>query len=107
MDAFMQIITFGFIAFVSFVLSIAFATQEQNIVGLLFGVVELLFGVLSSLVWACALKSSGKADWFLLGLVRYTPAALIFYAMLTAGVVCIGINFGLIIKQLDLSSSKE
>lgn len=107
MDAFMQIITFGFIAFVSFVLSIVFAANKQNIAGLLFGVVELISGVLSSLIWACALKNSGKTDWFLLGLFRYTPAALIFYAMLLAGVVCIGINFGLIIKQLDLSSSKE
>ena len=55
--------------------------------------------MLSSSAWAYALKISGKVDWFLLGLLGYTPIALIFYTMLLVGVVCIGISLSHIIKQ--------
>ena len=42
--------------------------------------------------WMCALKVSGKTDWYLLGLLGYTPAALCFYALFIAGAVCAGMN---------------
>ena len=102
MDLLIQIILFGFIAFGCFVSSVvflAFTTNKRPIVGLAFGVLELIFGALSSAVWAYALKISGKIDWFLLGLLGYPPIALIFYTMLLVGVVCIGINLRHIIKQ--------
>lgn len=102
MDWVTQILTFGFSILGCFVFSIAFivfTAKKPHIVGLAFGALELILGVLFSSAWAYALKISGKVDWFLLGLLGYTPVALIFYTMLLVGVACIGVNLWFIVRQ--------
>lgn len=93
MDYFWQIVGFGFLALGLFGCSLVLAKQKHYIAGLVFGVLELLAGAVSCRVWMLALKVSGKSDWFLLGLLGYTPVALIFYAMMGAGILCVVLNF--------------
>ena len=92
MDWLTQILIFGFAALLFFIGSIVFACKKEFSRGLLFGVLELVSAVISSGAWAWALKVSGKADWFLLGIRRYTLLSFIFWDMLAVGVVCLVIN---------------
>ena len=92
MDWLTQILIFGFVALLFFIASIVFACKKDYARGLLFGILELVAAAISSCTWAYALKVSGKADWFLLGIRRYTTLSLIFWDMFAVGVVCLAIN---------------
>lgn len=91
-DLFFQIVVFGLLAFLMFVLSAVYTKREKHRIGLAFGVLELLSAGISSSAWAWALKVSGKVDWFLFGLRRYTLFALICFAILIAGMLCVAVN---------------
>lgn len=99
MDWFYQVIVFGLCAFLMFVLSAVCAKRKRHGMGLAFGVLELISGVISSSAWAWALKVSGKTDWFLFGLFGYTPFALICIAMLAVGILCIAVNLRGLVKE--------
>lgn len=107
MDWVTQTLGFGFLALPLFGLSVLFAWRKKYKLGLLFGGLELISGGVSCAAWAWALKVSGKADWFLLGLLGYTPAALIFYAMLVVGIVCLIANFRGLVRVLDASMDQK
>ena len=92
MDWLTQILIFGFAALLFFIGSIVCACQNKYYLGLLCGILELVSAVISSGAWAWALKVSGKADWFLLGLRGYTLLSFIFWDMLAVGAVCLVIN---------------
>lgn len=92
MGWFLQIVVFGLLAFLMFVLSAVYTKREKSRIGLAFGVLELLSAAISSSAWAWALKVSGKDDWFLFGVRRYTLMALICIAMLVTGILCIAMN---------------
>ena len=92
MDWFLQVFVFGALALAFFLFSLALLKRKQNIAGLAAGMLELLSGTVSCGAWMWALKVSGKTDWLLLGLLRYTPIALVFYAMMSAGVLCVFLN---------------
>lgn len=100
MGWFFQVIFFGILAALMFGVSVDFVKAKRCVTGLLFGVLELLAAAVSSGAWAYALKISGKADWFLLGIHRYTPIALICYAMFAVGVWCVAMNLWGIVKHL-------
>lgn len=100
----MQMLGFGFLAFIMLLLSATFAWRKRYKLGLLFGGMELIAAGVSSSAWAWALKVSGKIDWFLLGLMRYTPIALICYAMFAVGTICLIVNFCGFIKDLDAAA---
>ena len=89
MDWVMQILMFGFAAFICFVFSAVFTARRQHIAGLIFGVLELVPAAVSSWAWADALRSSGKGDWFLLGILSYPVAGLIFWCMFAVGILCV------------------
>lgn len=101
MDWVTQILVFGFLAFLLFVLSAVFTRRKKPGLGLLFGALELISAGISCSAWAWALKVSGKAGWFLLGLLSYPPVALIFYAMLAVGVACLAAGFCGLTKASD------
>lgn len=107
MDWFLQIITFGGLAFLFFVLSEASKRKNKFIRGVFFGCLELLAAVVSSSAWAWALKVSGKRDWFLFGILGYTPVGLICYAMFVVGVWCIVTNTRGISRQKSTAGSAE
>lgn len=92
MDWFFQVVVFGLLAFLTFVVSAIYTKKQKFKIGLAFGVLELISAVISSSAWAYALKVSGKTDWFLFGLRRYTVFALICYAMLATGMICVAVN---------------
>lgn len=102
-----QILGFGLLAFIMFVLSADFAWIKEHKLGLLFGGLELISAYISSSAWAWALKVSGKSDWFLLGLFGYTPIALICYSMFIVGIICLIVNFCGLIKRLDASGEQK
>lgn len=89
----------GLVAFVFFILSVACAWKSKHPAGLAFAFLELLAASVSSAAWMYALKVSGKTDWYLLGLFRYTPIALIFISMFVVGAICVIVNVRGIIKS--------
>ena len=101
MDWVTQIFAFGLLALALFIASLVFFRLKKSRAGLICGVLELVSGAISCAAWADALKVSGKRDWFLLGLLGYTPIALIFYAMIGCGLLCTVMNFVRIIKATD------
>lgn len=107
MDWFVQIIAFGLLAFLFFVLSAASGSKHKFGCGVFFGFLELLCAVISSSAWAWALKVSGKGDWFLLGILGYTPVVLICYAMFVVGAWCTVTNIRGISKQKTAAHSAE
>lgn len=107
MDWEVQMLGFGSLACLIFVLSAFFTWKKKRILGLLLGVLELILAVISSSAWAWALKISGKKDWFLLGLLGYTPIALVCYSMLAVGIVCLIANFCGIMKGLDAAMEEK
>ena len=82
----------GFAALLFFIGSLVFACKKDFSRGRLFGILELVVASISSGIWAYALRTSGKADWSLLGFHRDPLIALIFWGMLAAGVLCLAIN---------------
>ena len=79
-------------AAVFFMLSVWLVRSEKRAAGFVFAALELLSAAAATAAWMWALESSGKIDWFLLGIFSYTPFALIFYAMFAAGIGCIVMN---------------
>jgi len=57
--------------------------------GLWFAIAELVSTVVCSTGWAWALKVSGKVDWFLFGLLGYTPLGVLCYAAYACGIWCV------------------
>ena len=88
----MQVIIFGLFALFFFFDSIICAIRMDFSHGLLCGLLELASAAISSSAFAWALKVSGKADWYLLGIHRYTPYSLIFWSMFAVGVLCLAVN---------------
>ncbi len=82
----------GTSALLFFIGSLVCASLRKYLLGLLFGLFELAAAAVASYGWAWALRISGKTDWFLLGILGYTPVSLVFWAMLAVGVVCLVIN---------------
>lgn len=107
MEWFYTVIGFGLLAFLFFVISEVFKRKNRFGRGMLFGFLELLPAVISSSAWAWALKVSGKADWFVFGIFRYTLMGLICYAMFAAGIWCIVANVRGIGKQRVVTSFAE
>lgn len=95
----LQVLAFGLLALIFFVFYLTYAQQKKYAHSLVFGILELISAVISSAAWAWALRVSGKVDWLLLGLIRYTFLALIFIAMLTVGVYCIVTSIRKLSKQ--------
>lgn len=95
----MQVIIFGLFALFFFIDSIVCAIRTDFSHGLLCGLLELVSAAISSSAWAWALRVSGKSDWYLLGIHRYTLVSLIFWSMFAVGVLCLVINWiGLVWK---------
>ncbi len=89
MNWLLQILVFGLTALFFFLASVNSTQRKQYALGLGYGILELLSAVVSSSAWAWALKVSGKTDWFLFGLLGYTPMALICISMFAVGVLCV------------------
>ena len=103
-DQFMQfwgpvLAIFGILGLTAaFLLLVRCFRAHRYVPGLLFACLELLSAVPPTLAWMDALWNSGKRDWFLLGLLGYTPIALCFYAMFIAGAVCLILNIRGIVR---------
>lgn len=107
MDYLVQILSFGFLAFLMFILAYIFAWKKQPKAGLVFGCLELLSAAISSAAWMDALRVSGKKDWFLLGFFGYTPVSLIFISMFIVGIGCVAVNLRRLLRRptaTDLTS---
>ena len=83
----MKIFFWGLYALAFFIGSELYTSQKKHFRGLLFAVAELVAAVLATEPWIWALRSSGKSDWFLLGILGYTPVGLIFWAMYVVGII--------------------
>lgn len=99
MACFFTIVFGGLLALVFFIFSAIFAKTGKYDWGLGFGALELLSAAASSSAWAWALKVSGKADWFLLGLRRYAPLSVIFWSMFVVGILCVLANLRGLVKM--------
>lgn len=99
MDYLVQILGFGFLALLMFILADIFVWKKQPKAGLVFGRLELLSAAISSAAWMDALRVSGKKDWFLLGLFGYTPFSLIFIGMLVVGIGCVAVSVRRLLKR--------
>ena len=99
MDWVTQVLCFGFLAFLMFILSAVFAWKGKIGIGLLFAGLELLSAAISSMGWMYALLISGKTDWFLLGFVGYRPVSLIFISMFIVGIGCVAVNLWMCYKR--------
>lgn len=93
-----QIFFFGLIALGLFLASVYCIRKGKYVAALVLAVAELGSGALTLPPWLWALKSSGKADWYLLGLRNYPSVALIFYAMFAAGILCIVFSIAGLVK---------
>lgn len=81
-----QIFVFGALALGLFLGSLGFEERGRYALGAALGAAELLPAAVSSVVWADALRVSGKADWFVLGILSYPLIGLIFWCMIGAGI---------------------
>ncbi len=105
MDWLLQVLLFGLVALFFSITSVSATLQNRYALGLCVGILELLSATISASAWAYALKISGKMDWFLLGLLGYTPIALIFMAMFVVGILCVLASIrGLIKKEKSAAS---
>ena len=87
MDWLTQILIYGLYALAFYIGSELYTSQKKHFRGLLFIAGELVAAVLATEPWIWALRSSGKSDWFLLGILGYTPISLIFWAMYVVGII--------------------
>ena len=103
----MLIVVFGFIALGFFILSQVSIWTKNPRIGLVFAVLELISASISSLAWMWALRVSGKGDWFLLGIFRYTPISLIFWSMFVVGILCVALSIWGIRRKNEPTVSDE
>ena len=113
-DSFMQfgplLALFGLLGVtVAFLRIVRCFRERRYVLGLLFTCLELLSAVPLIVWWMCALKVSGKTDWYLLGLLSYPFPAICFYALFAVGAVCAGMNIWGIAREKKTAgpSSKE
>lgn len=81
--------SFGLAALISFGLSLFTTEFERYTAGLVFAVLELTSTFIAVSYWAHLLQISGKIDWFLYGIMNYTPIGLLCWAMYAAGLWCV------------------
>lgn len=90
---------FGLLGITVAFLRIVRCFQERRYVtGMLAACLGLLSAVPLTVWWMCALKVSGKTDWYLLGLLGYPFPAVCFYALFVIGAVCAALNIRGIVR---------
>ena len=103
-DQFMQfwgpvLAIFGILGLTAaFLLLVRCFRERRYVPGLLASCLELLSAVPLTLFWMCALKVSGKSDWYLLGLLGYPFPAVCFYALFAIGAACVVLNIQGIVR---------